>query len=174
MKTLPSILLVLALLSPGIVGAQPRATHRPRPTVTTVPPAGAGAALPAVATTAAHRAPVARELAVGSGAAALHGTFLDAGQAGPAVLIIAGSGPTDRNGDSTVPGVRPATYRLIAAVHHRECCPFSGGLGEAETGLAESAPCVVTLASGGQCSAYADQTQPRNDGEEPGRRKSWG
>ena len=31
-----------------------------------------------------------------------------------AVLIIAGSGPTDRDGNSTIPGVRPDTLHLIA------------------------------------------------------------
>jgi hypothetical protein len=33
---------------------------------------------------------------------------------GPAVLLIAGSGPTDRDGNSTAPGVRPANLKLIA------------------------------------------------------------
>ena len=32
----------------------------------------------------------------------------------PAVLLIAGSGPTDRDGNSTLPGVQPATLKLIA------------------------------------------------------------
>jgi pimeloyl-ACP methyl ester carboxylesterase len=48
----------------------------------------------------------------------LHGTLLTSdappAQARPAVLLIAGSGPTDRNGDSTQPGVRPASLRLLA------------------------------------------------------------
>ena len=30
------------------------------------------------------------------------------------MLVIAGSGPTDRNGDSAVPGVKPGSYRLLA------------------------------------------------------------
>ncbi|GAA0545683.1 hypothetical protein FHS83_000664 [Rhizomicrobium palustre] len=33
---------------------------------------------------------------------------------GPAVLIIAGSGPTDRDGNSSIGGVTPATYKLLA------------------------------------------------------------
>ncbi len=47
---------------------------------------------------------------------ALHGTLLMPDGAGnvPAVLMIAGSGPTDRDGNSTVPGVRPATLKLLA------------------------------------------------------------
>ena len=32
----------------------------------------------------------------------------------PAVLLIAGSGPTDRDGNSTLPGVQPATLKQIA------------------------------------------------------------
>lgn len=46
----------------------------------------------------------------------LHGTLLtpDTQKPGPAVLMIAGSGPTDRDGNSTVPGVRPQTFKLLA------------------------------------------------------------
>lgn len=46
----------------------------------------------------------------------LHGALLMPGgdAAVPAVLMIAGSGPTDRNGNSTMPGVLPATLKLIA------------------------------------------------------------
>jgi pimeloyl-ACP methyl ester carboxylesterase len=87
MKLLTAAAFALATLWPLAASAQPA----------TAPPAGTP-----------------HELAIGTGATALHGTFLDSGHAGPAVLIIAGSGPTDRNGDSTVPGVRPATLRLIA------------------------------------------------------------
>ena len=67
----------------------------------------AGASVFAGAAAAAER-----EVTVG----ALHGTLLmpQKPSTGAAVLIIAGSGPTDRNGDSTVPGVKPATYRLLA------------------------------------------------------------
>lgn len=36
----------------------------------------------------------------------------DSGPAAPAALIIAGSGPTDRNGNG--PGIRPNTYRMLA------------------------------------------------------------
>ena len=44
----------------------------------------------------------------------LAGTLLapDSGPAAPAALIIAGSGPTDRNGNG--PGIRPNTYKMIA------------------------------------------------------------
>jgi uncharacterized protein len=33
----------------------------------------------------------------------------------PVVLIIAGSGPTDRDGNSAIGGIRPDTYKLLAA-----------------------------------------------------------
>lgn len=50
--------------------------------------------------------------------AVLHGTLLTpdvpALKLKPAVLLIAGSGPTDRNGDSAAPNVKPASLRLIA------------------------------------------------------------
>lgn len=50
------------------------------------------------------------------GSATLGGTLTrPAGTAsGPAVLMIAGSGPTDRNGNSSIPGHRPDTQRLLA------------------------------------------------------------
>ncbi len=43
----------------------------------------------------------------------LEGTFLDAGKSAPVVLIIPGSGPTDRDGDNPM-GVTSAPYRLLA------------------------------------------------------------
>lgn len=55
-----------------------------------------------------------RDVSLGDGAAALHGSLKLAAKPGPAVLIIAGSGPTDRDGNSTDPGVKPANLRLIA------------------------------------------------------------
>jgi len=55
-----------------------------------------------------------REVVVGDGK--LHGTLTLPDGKGPfaTVLMIAGSGPTDRDGNSTVPGVKPATLKLIA------------------------------------------------------------
>lgn len=46
----------------------------------------------------------------------LHGTLSlpDTAAPVPAVLLIAGSGPTDRDGNSIVPGVKPASLKLIA------------------------------------------------------------
>ena len=43
----------------------------------------------------------------------LSGTFLDAGRGAPIVLIIPGSGPTDRDGNNPL-GVKAASYRLLA------------------------------------------------------------
>lgn len=58
---------------------------------------------------------------VSSAGASLYGTLSmpetggpDTSKGVPAVLLIAGSGPTDRDGNSTVPGVKPATLKLIA------------------------------------------------------------
>ncbi len=58
-----------------------------------------------------------RPVSIASGSATLHGTLTtpDAGPVFPAaVLLISGSGPTDRDGDSVVPGVKPGSQRLIA------------------------------------------------------------
>ena len=44
---------------------------------------------------------------------ALAGTFLDAGQGSPVVLIIPGSGPTDRDGNNPM-GITAAPYKLLA------------------------------------------------------------
>jgi uncharacterized protein len=43
----------------------------------------------------------------------LAGTFVDAGKNSPVVLIIPGSGPTDRDGNNPL-GVRAAPYRMLA------------------------------------------------------------
>ncbi|MGB6118587.1 MAG: alpha/beta fold hydrolase [Mesorhizobium sp.] len=43
----------------------------------------------------------------------LHGTYLEAGSGAPTVIIVPGSGPTDRDGNNRL-GVQAATYRLIA------------------------------------------------------------
>ena len=104
-KRLAALAVALLALAPHAVQARP---HSP----STPPAARTSTAAPPSASR--RTAPVQREVTLGSGPTALHGSFIDAGRPGPAVLIIAGSGPTDRNGDSTIPGVRPATLRLIA------------------------------------------------------------
>ena len=56
-----------------------------------------------------------QEVTIDGGRAPLHGSLLSPPNAhGAAVLIIAGSGPTDRDGNVNIPGVRPNTYKLIA------------------------------------------------------------
>lgn len=72
-------------------------------------------ASPAFAQTPPSGSTAARSVTLGDGSAALHGTLLPAvGTARPpAVLIIAGSGPTDRDGNNPL-GVRAQTYKLLA------------------------------------------------------------
>lgn len=57
-----------------------------------------------------------REVTIDGGKAPLHGSLMAPAvlRPGPAVLLISGSGPTDRNGNSTIPQVHPATMKLIA------------------------------------------------------------
>jgi len=57
--------------------------------------------------------PAPRDLTLASEPAPLSGTLIDAGPNTPAALIIAGSGPTDRNGNSPL-GITASTYRLLA------------------------------------------------------------
>ena len=61
-----------------------------------------------------------REVSVDGGKAPMYGSLMTPAGArpnakpGPGVLLIPGSGPTDRDGNSTVPGVMPANLKLIA------------------------------------------------------------
>ena len=61
-------------------------------------------------------AAVDREATIDGGKAPLHGALLipDGPSAGAAVLIIPGSGPTDRDSNSTIPGMKPNTLKLLA------------------------------------------------------------
>lgn len=56
------------------------------------------------------------DVQIDGGKALLYGTLKvpSGANSGPAVLMIPGSGPTDRDGNSTLPGVKPATLKLIA------------------------------------------------------------
>lgn len=71
-------------------------------------------AAPALAAPAA-RPPVERFVEIPGGPAPLKGTMLTPAGArgGPVVVILAGSGPTDRDGDNPL-GVKASTYRLLA------------------------------------------------------------
>ncbi|MEO6113241.1 MAG: alpha/beta fold hydrolase [Sphingomicrobium sp.] len=57
--------------------------------------------------------PIERPLAAPGPLAPLSGTLLDAGKGSPVVVIIPGSGPTDRDGNNPL-GVTAAPYRLLA------------------------------------------------------------
>ena len=68
-----------------------------------------------IAAALAAAAPVERQLAAPGPLAPLAGTLLDAGKGAPVVVIIPGSGPTDRDGNNPL-GVAAASYRLLAEV----------------------------------------------------------
>jgi pimeloyl-ACP methyl ester carboxylesterase len=66
-------------------------------------------------TAGAAAPPVESPIEAAGPSGALHGTLLaPVGARGPVVLIIPGSGPTDRDGNNPL-GIRAATYRLLAA-----------------------------------------------------------
>lgn len=73
------------------------------------------AALAAAGPAAWAAGPVESVVEIPGGLAPLNGTLLapEGGAHGPAVLILAGSGPTDRDGNNPL-GVAGATYRLLA------------------------------------------------------------
>src|SRR4030095_9313677 len=58
-------------------------------------------------------APIERPLTAPGPQALLAGTLLDAGKGSPVILIVPGSGPTDRDGNNPL-GVTAAPYRLLA------------------------------------------------------------
>ncbi len=93
---------------------QQNASHRPIILTKGAPVPAVGAALPVSVSP-----PLAqdREVSIDGGRAALYGALTRPAQprAGPAVLFIAGSGPTDRDSNSTVPGTTPDTFKLMAA-----------------------------------------------------------
>lgn len=57
--------------------------------------------------------PVERPISAPGPMAPLSGTLVDAGEKAPVILIIPGSGPTDRDGNNPL-GVKAAPYRLLA------------------------------------------------------------
>ena len=83
-----------------------------------------------------------REVLLSSEPAALAGTLIDAGEGAPAALIIAGSGPTDRDGNSPL-GVSAGTYRLLAEGLFAEGITT---LRFDKRGVAASAPAAVSEA----------------------------
>jgi len=105
-----------------------------------------GAPVPA----AAPAAPVAtspplrqdREVSISGGQAPLYGSLTtpDQPRAGPAVLIIAGSGPTDRDSNSSIPGLRSDTYKMLAAALAERGI---SSLRYDKRGIAKSGPAMV-------------------------------
>jgi pimeloyl-ACP methyl ester carboxylesterase len=63
--------------------------------------------------------PVERAVTAPGPGARLAGTMIDAGKGAPIILIIPGSGPTDRDGNNPL-GVRAGPYRLLAEALARE------------------------------------------------------
>ena len=70
-------------------------------------------------TLAAASPPVERTLSAPGPQGDLVGTLTDAGHGAPAVVIIPGSGPTDRDGNNPL-GVKAASYRLLAEALSRQ------------------------------------------------------
>lgn len=69
--------------------------------------------MPALIAAALALAPADKPLAAPGPQGPLAGTFLDAGGTAPVVLIIPGSGPTDRDGNNPL-GVTASPYRMLA------------------------------------------------------------
>ena len=90
---------------------------------------------------------VPQEVQVAGPVGPLAGTFLDAGSRTPALLIIPGSGPTDRNGDNAL-GVKGAVYRQLAeGLHARGITTLrtdKRGIGGSAKAVAD--PNAVTIA----------------------------
>lgn len=74
---------------------------------------GLSAILAAAAMSGAAPPPAAMEVEAKGPQGALRGTMLTGGKGAPQVLIVPGSGPTDRDGNSPL-GIRAGSYRLLA------------------------------------------------------------
>ena len=86
-----------------------------------------------------------REVSVDGGREPLYGTMLtpEGARPGPVVLLIAGSGPTDRDGNSSIGGVKPQNLKLIAeglAAHGVASLRYD------KRGIGESRPAMTTEA----------------------------
>lgn len=87
----------------------------------------------------------------------------------PVVLIIAGSGPTDRDGNSTLAGVTPASYKLLAqALAARGIASYrydKRGIGASASGvLDERALTIDTYIDDAVAIVAKLQSDPRLDG----------
>ncbi|WP_116115938.1 alpha/beta hydrolase [Austwickia chelonae] len=84
---------------------------------------------------------VEEEIAFPSASGTVYGTWfhpIDTGEARPAALLIAGSGPTDRNGNSAVPGFRTlGSLQAVARIYAAQGVPSLryDKLGSGKTGM---------------------------------------
>lgn len=119
---------------------QQNASHRPI-TLTLGAPVPAVGAPPATA----PPLPQDREISVDGGRAPLYGSLTIPAQPrrGPAVLFIAGSGPTDRDSNSTVPGTTPDSFKMMAAALAERGVT---SLRYDKRGIAKSSPAMVSEA----------------------------
>ena len=91
------------------------------------------------------------------------GTFVDAGKGAPVVIIIPGSGPTDRDGNNPL-GVKAAPYRLLAGALAAQGVSTlradKRGMFESKSAIAD--PNSVTIADyAGDAHAWADTLRKR-------------
>ncbi len=122
---------------------QQNASHRPVTLTKGAPVPAVGAPLPVAVS---PPLPQDREVAIDGGRAALYGALTTPAQPrpGPAVLFIAGSGPTDRDSNSTVPGTTPDTFKLLAAALADKGIT---SLRFDKRGIAKSSPAMVAEAN---------------------------
>ena len=122
---------------------QQNASHRPVTLTLGAPVPAVGAALTATVSPPLTQD---REVSIDGGRAALFGALTTPAQPrpGPAVLFIAGSGPTDRDSNSTVPGTSPDTFKLMAAALADKGIT---SLRYDKRGIAKSSPAMVAEAN---------------------------
>jgi len=103
-----------------------------------------------------------QEVTMPAGKGEIHGAMRvpEGFTSGPAVLMIAGSGPTDRNGDSTVPGVKPGSYRLLADGLEQQGIPT---LRYDKRGTGASLSALIGSAGATTANAYAAEANLRFD-----------
>ena len=91
---------------------------------------------------AQNNAPVETAATVAIPSGTLHATRIDVGPEAPMVLIIAGSGPTDRDGNNPLMG-SPASYKMLA---HGLAARGMGSIRPDKRGIGQSAPALANAA----------------------------